>query len=136
MTAWLPEVLRALAFTLEVNILGLGFVAVGILVALVVVLPFTVGAAAWETRHRASFQRWGPVVGLILALLAMLVLPAYGAAANDPTSVKSLLPSRAKSFGWAREHCYALGMAAPAPVKQATDRLSARLPVPSSGGPI
>jgi hypothetical protein len=59
MTRWLLEGARGLAFVLEVNILGLGFAAVGLLTAAVVVLPFTLGAAAWEARDRTSFKRWG-----------------------------------------------------------------------------
>ena len=63
---------RGLAFVPEVNILGLGFAAVGLLAAAVVVLPFALGAAAWEAVDRTSFKRWGPVVGMILAVLALL----------------------------------------------------------------
>ena len=80
---WLIEGARGLAFVLEVNLLMLGIAAVGLLTAAAVVLPFALGAAAWEGRDRKSFKRWGPVVGIILALLALLVLPAYGAAAAD-----------------------------------------------------
>jgi hypothetical protein len=69
-------------FVLEVNILVLGFVAGGLLAAAVVVLPFALGAAVWEARDRASFKRWGPVVGMILALLALLCFPAHGAVAG------------------------------------------------------
>jgi len=80
---WLIEGARGLAFALEVNLLVLGIAAVGLLTAAVGVLPFALGAAAWEGRARKSFKRWGPVVGIILALLALLFLPAYGAAADD-----------------------------------------------------
>ena len=86
---WLMEAGRALAFVRGVNLLGLGITAVGLLVAAVVAVPVALGAAAWEACHRRSFTRWGPVVGLILALLALLVLPTYGAAApDDPQSAR------------------------------------------------
>jgi len=48
MTSWLLEGARGLAFVLEVNILVVGFAAVGLLAAAVVVLPFALGAAAWD----------------------------------------------------------------------------------------
>jgi len=80
---WLVEGARGLAFVLGVNLLVLGIAAVGLLTAAVGVLPFTLGAAAWEGHDRKSFKRWGPVVGIILALLALLVLPVYGAATDD-----------------------------------------------------
>jgi len=81
----LIEGARGLAFVLEVNLLMMGIAAIGLLTAAVVVLPFALGAAAWEGRDRKSFTRWGPVVGIILALLAVLFLPAYGAAADEQT---------------------------------------------------
>ena len=87
---WLIEGARGLAFALEVNLLMLGIAAVGLLTAAVVVLPFALGAAAWEGRYRRSFTRWGPVVGIILALLALLFLPAYGAAADGPNTRRSV----------------------------------------------
>jgi hypothetical protein len=59
MTSWLLEGARKRAFVLEVNILVLGFAALGLLAAAVVVLPFALGAAAWEARYRTSFKRWG-----------------------------------------------------------------------------
>jgi len=80
--AWLMEAGRALAVVLDVNLLGLA-ITVGLLAAAVVAVPVALGAVAWEACHRRSFTRWGPVVGLILALLALLVLPTYGAAAHD-----------------------------------------------------
>jgi hypothetical protein len=84
-TNWLIEGARGLAFVLGVNLLVLGIAAIGLLTAAVVVLPFALGAAAWEGRDPRSFKRWGPVVGMILTLLALLFLPAYGAAADDQT---------------------------------------------------
>jgi hypothetical protein len=75
MTSWLVEAARQLAFVLEVNILMLGLAALGLLAASVWVLPFALGAAAWEARSRASFKRWAPVVGMILALLALPFFP-------------------------------------------------------------
>jgi hypothetical protein len=63
MTSWSLEVLRGLAFVLEVNILVLGLAALGLLAASVWVLPFALGAAAWQALSRASFKRWAPVVG-------------------------------------------------------------------------
>jgi hypothetical protein len=75
-TNWLIEGARGLAFVLGVNLLVLGIAAIGLLTAAV---------AAWEGRDPRSFKRWGPVVGMILTLLALLFLPAYGAAADDQT---------------------------------------------------
>jgi hypothetical protein len=93
----LIEGARGLAFVLEVNLLMLGIAAVGLLTAAVVVLPFALGAAAWEGRDRKSFTRWGRVVGMILALLALLFLPSYGFGISDFSSTPRATPTELSS---------------------------------------
>jgi len=66
-----------------INIAAMGMLAVGCLMAGLVVMPFALAAVAWQHVGRASYRRWGPVVGLLLALLAVLFFPAFGQDAPD-----------------------------------------------------
>jgi hypothetical protein len=67
--------MSTLIFALGVNVLVLGLVAIGLLAAALVVGPIAVGAGVWERRDRASFRRWSPLLGSVLALLALFFLP-------------------------------------------------------------
>ena len=68
--------MSTLVFALGVNVLVLGLVAIGLLAAALVLVPVAVVAGVWEGRARASFRRWSPFLGSVLALLALLFLPA------------------------------------------------------------
>ena len=72
-----------LLWGIGINIAATGMLAVGCLMAGLVVMPFALAALAWQHVGRTSYRRWGPVVGLLLALLAVLFFPAFGQA-TDP----------------------------------------------------
>jgi hypothetical protein len=69
-----------LLWGIGINIVAMGMLAVGCLMAGLVVMPFALAALAWQHVGPASYRRWGPVIGVLLALLAVLFLPAFGEA--------------------------------------------------------
>jgi hypothetical protein len=64
-----------LVFALGENVLVLGLVAIRLLAAALVSVPVTLVAGLWEGQGPASFRRWSPLLGSVLALLALFFPP-------------------------------------------------------------